>query len=694
MAASVKEAIVEGAKLCLNSEASNQSTFITYSTLLEVQLELLRDLHAKERIGVLSVLRDTLVGETTGDQKKDEILIERCGWDLVNVLPPILTAKEDVAAFTSGERSASWIIVEDILDRIVNRCSPKEIYMVAMERLSMLQWPEGSNLIKAETAVQFCCLLRLLTQTIPKINAKAPAKFLREPIFQIYTAIAAIETGHLGKRKRDSRTDEIATRLVVQSLDFVKQNLASVGKPTDLDLKRPISDPKGEARWLLLQCLTNIFEHTIATLKLHFLTQYEIRNHSRHIVPGSSNYMTEDAKLWKVWQNAINDAMSTFASFSTPNETLLEAARQSNGTEGDEEDFAGDELSEIGIVTIIAFQLASHTSPDTYPLSASLDSHQFSNLSSLYRTIITAKNGLLSQPSTIAEKALFVCAYLVDNIKVPVVMDELFKVQGQGSDSEHQVSSADIDPNSPCLMGFIQACICPCRTTTTNFYAQSVVIFSATQEDATLRFQAFSVLRRFLYHCDEPARLFILQQLLETCPMISVRAETLNLLKEQVANALSNQAESPFASAAMLQVFGPLIFSQPVKSTHGSIDVTEFWESFDFNMHALNFLLLLIMQGSSKDDKTGIWTNLNSLIYDFIAALESGLPQIREHVEEQQNTADENASGDDDQDNHDLPVLPYLTAQDKDMMHDRQVLNLEMMQCVLDRIHQVIEKKR
>ena len=58
--------------------------------------------------------------------------------------------------------------------------------------------------------------------------------------------------------------------------------------------------------------------------------------------------------------------------------------------------------------------------------------------------------------------------------------------------------------------------------------------------NADLRYAAYQLIHCFIDMCTTEAQLFVLLKLLEGCPFQPMRAATVNLLKDRIANAFDN----------------------------------------------------------------------------------------------------------------------------------------------------------
>ncbi|KAI7860737.1 hypothetical protein BDC45DRAFT_430218, partial [Circinella umbellata] len=126
---------------------------------------------------------------------------------------------------------------------------------------------------------------------------------------------------------------------------------------------------------------------------------------------------------------------------------------------------------------------------------------------------------------------------------------------------------------------------------------QGLEIISSTAAmcpNADLRYAAYQMIRCFIDMCTAEAQLFVLLKLLESCPFQPMRAATVNLLKDRIANAFENDDDSNFFNSHVIaDKFFPLLFQKPSPS--------KLWETYGYEMQVLNLYLYLLMRDKSDN---------------------------------------------------------------------------------------------
>ncbi|RUS23497.1 hypothetical protein BC938DRAFT_475040, partial [Jimgerdemannia flammicorona] len=182
-----RAAIADGADLCLKvsleplalkftvldtsrSEKYYRRTllfYITYSTLLEIHLADPAKFTPDQQLALLTLLKQTL---TVADPEQDEAkvclslflefsenkqgstkltfdiyhqanLLHHIGWDLITVLSPYLLVPDPNADTISSPRQ----LTSDILAHIAEQCSPREIYLMLLQRLGTIDWARAED---------------------------------------------------------------------------------------------------------------------------------------------------------------------------------------------------------------------------------------------------------------------------------------------------------------------------------------------------------------------------------------------------------------------------------------------------------------------------------------------------------------------------------------------------------------------
>ncbi len=80
-------------------------------------------------------------------------------------------------------------------------------------------------------------------------------------------------------------------------------------------------------------------------------------------------------------------------------------------------------------------------------------------------------------------------------------------------------------------------------TTLTHLY-QAISVFASTSPNETLRFISFKLLSHLITLCKDDARIFLLRELLTSCPFETMKSAAIEIVKENVAQGLNKAYES------------------------------------------------------------------------------------------------------------------------------------------------------
>lgn len=121
---------------------------------------------------------------------------------------------------------------------------------------------------------------------------------------------------------------------------------------------------------------------------------------------------------------------------------------------------------------------------------------------------------------------------------------------------------------------------------------QVVVSVASTCPDASIRFFAYHLVRKFLAFGNEQVKVFLYQELLDGCPFPSMKTAAIGILKDQIDRSFQDD-KSVFASPLVTDVFFPLIFKV---NKDWSQRPSEFWNDYSHVMQALNLYYYLLLK--------------------------------------------------------------------------------------------------
>jgi len=248
---------------------------------------------------------------------------------------------------------------------------------------------------------------------------------------------------------------------------------------------------------------------------------------------------------------------------------------------------------------------------------------------------------------------------------------------------------------------------------------QAISTFASTSPNEYLRFIAFQLLSRFISLCKDDAKIFLLCELLTSCPFETMKSAAIGIVKENIAQGLNRVYESKstdkvsiFASRIIVDTFLPHIlrFESP------SILVNEknFSEKHSFIMQGLNFYLFLLMRDEKNltgvwDDKQisetnkeyidpikkkcDIWINecgkkIQELSKNFQDQFHADHSHILSNLSEKQQTMEFDISFEEDS----LNSMSLTPSQELKVLQ-YNLFNMHLVQDAIDRVQQVLAKK-
>lgn len=207
-------------------------------------------------------------------------------------------------------------------------------------------------------------------------------------------------------------------------------------------------------------------------------------------------------------------------------------------------------------------------------------------------------------------------------------------------------------------------------------------------DNRELRMLALEVFRSYPCKFDSKGRRKLIQALLLSVKHAGVLGLVIHELKENVASNLNSQKLDPNFSGRNLNQLVRLACTLP------EAEQTDLLEWSDCIMPALNLLIFLFVR--DKENKTGIYAVSQSLQEGYLAQLKTGLDLTKAHYElklkdltessykEKADKMSVSVSG---------QILPNLPKDQEKKVVEAAICSLDMMQCVLVRAVQAMEKK-
>ncbi|KAI8391570.1 uncharacterized protein BYT42DRAFT_200079 [Radiomyces spectabilis] len=238
------------------------------------------------------------------------------------------------------------------------------------------------------------------------------------------------------------------------------------------------------------------------------------------------------------------------------------------------------------------------------------------------------------------DKGLLAFLFLSDQVHTKVTLDMLEKMIPGPVGDEWEM---------PALKGF-----------------QLVAMAAPLSPDQDIRFLIYKLIDRFLDLCSDDARLLVLLELIDRCPMPTMKASAIGLLKDQVDKAFKASGDEPscFSSRIVVDKFFPILYRVEKKWSEKD---EHFWDDFTFIMQAANFYLYLLIRDRSNQTHVRDTEQSDWMQEKYVAPLKGFISRLREKYEKE-------------------------NALTKEESLDIKIMQLNMLTLVIDRISQEISK--
>lgn len=207
-------------------------------------------------------------------------------------------------------------------------------------------------------------------------------------------------------------------------------------------------------------------------------------------------------------------------------------------------------------------------------------------------------------------------------------------------------------------------------------------------DNRELRMLALEVFRSYPSKFDTKGRRKLIQALLLSIKHAGVLGLVIHELKENVASNLNTENLDPNFSGRNLSKLVRVACTLP------EAEQTDLLEWSDCIMAALNLLIFLFVR--DKKNKTGIYAVSQSLQEGYLAQLKKGLDLTKAHYElKMKELAGSSSREKEDKMSVSVggQILPNLPKDQEKKVVEAAICSLDMMQCVLVRAVQAIEKK-
>ncbi|CEG67175.1 hypothetical protein RMATCC62417_03642 [Rhizopus microsporus] len=339
----------------------------------------------------------------------------------------------------------------------------------------------------------------------------------------------------------------------------------------------------------------------ILNLDMQLSNKYFEKSYSKYSMKRSVEQQEDNEHMLKLTQRCVTLANTYEFSYEKMFQLLNSIKRKQCYLPPDEEVIENDRqminarlypLNYEGIASLLSISLYNQ-----FASQHTIDLDAF-NLAKTYIDILIH---LMMQPSdriNTIDKAMFVALYISDKIHVNLSMEDIETIIED---------PAEIGVGIPVTRIF-----------------QVVASVASTCPDASIRFFAYHLVRKFLAFGNEQVKVFLYQELLDGCPFPSMKTAAIGILKDQIDQSFQDD-KSVFASPLVIDVFFPLIFKV---NKDWPQRPSEFWNDYSHVMQALNLYYYLLLK--DKHNKTAIWTsqNINKMNKEYLTPIRHCLDTI------------------------------------------------------------------
>ncbi|KAI7862800.1 hypothetical protein BDF14DRAFT_1885705 [Spinellus fusiger] len=535
-------------------------------------------------------------------ERLDELLtdlIKRFGWEMVDYVVPFLTSTHGDIEACKGVRRVS----SQLLEKISETCSYRELYILTSERLSLVDWEMCLNEeeVCVKTAIESIEIFKRLGKALERCkNTKVFDSFIVYPVryciktLHFLKRVLCVHSSWRSPTEKPNRWDDIAYSVTSSILDLIEYGSVYTAKSDGtMDLSKAYND--------------------------HYHAKYKIQEPELY----SNNASFSERKKSPVFELAMR-SIKLISLLGVTADDLLNIRRnpllifdELSPTDDDNDRDTihptNFPLSYNGIASVFIMSTYDQCLK-RQDLNQTCQSD--SSVPILYKQLCRKYLGLLLnllmniENDLHVDKTLFALLYLSDNIDMNVTLATLDK---------EILGPVGIE-----------------KTLEMTRVFQIISSAASLSENSEFRFLAYRLLGRFLDICNDEARMFLMMELHKNCPYPTMKVAAIGLLKEQVNrcfNRTNNMHPSIFTSRVLVDEFFSVIF-QGNSEWCNSEDV--FWEDYSYQIQALNFYLYLLIR-DRYENKTTVWDKENQYWMDknYMSIIELTVDKWTMHYKEE-----------------------------------------------------------
>ncbi|CAB4445915.1 unnamed protein product [Rhizophagus irregularis] len=551
-----KSAIEEVTNQCLEKLEQDPSDIECHSALVSTLEKILcspTNYSEQEQVDLLNSLKFSIL-PLNEDGKKIKLL-KQISWELFTLMIPFLSLTPNLA--------------QEILQSIAQHNNVRETHLMIMERLSWLEWKNQYH-----SVMEFSSLVNILKIVLNRLDREKLINFLPETIKAIVCIWPVLDK--LEDKHKNIIIDSLIqfTEIIAELIEVEKKEFKLSSMPEEL---------YNQEYYLTNYLVVTSFEKFIRSTHIPMSPTYYEMYHPKFNVPWKHKQSLDTqaidiARLDKLIKTSIKAHISIDQLVNYINNFVKSPDSSERGRKfpiGDFPILPNGVLVYVASIMYYQFMPQDDSSAEKSVIPLSPE-YLFRNLTSIASKYLSSDVNELEM----ADKTLLVLLYLAER------------------NEENTISSDNLESK-----------LSKDGTTIVHLY-QAITTFASTSPNEYLRFIAFQLLSRLITLCKDDAKIFLLKELLTSCPFETMKSAAIGIVKDNIAQGLnkaykrkSADKSSIFASRVIVDTFLPHILR--FESSSVLVNEKEFSEKHGFIMQGLNFYIFLLM----RDEKnlTGVW---------------------------------------------------------------------------------------
>ncbi|CAG8544043.1 23139_t:CDS:10, partial [Rhizophagus irregularis] len=430
----------------------------------------------------------------------------------------------------------------------------RETHLMIMERLSWLEWKNQYH-----SVMEFSSLVNILKIVLNRLDREKLINFLPETIKAIVCIWPVLDK--LEDKHKNIIVDSLIqfTEIIAELIEVEKKEFKLSSMPEEL---------YNQEYYLTNYLVVTSFEKFIRSTHIPMSPTYYEMYHPKFNVPWKHKQSLDTqaidiARLDKLIKTSIKAHISIDQLVNYINNFVKSPDSSEKGRKfpiGDFPILPNGVLVYVASIMYYQFMPQDDSSAEksVIPLSSE---YLFRNLTSIASKYLSSDVNELEM----ADKTLLVLLYLAER------------------NEENTISSDNLESK-----------LSKDGTTIVHLY-QAITTFASTSPNEYLRFIAFQLLSRLITLCKDDAKIFLLKELLTSCPFETMKSAAIGIVKDNIAQGLNKAYKRKSADKVIIvDTFLPHILR--FESSSVLVNEKEFSEKHGFIMQGLNFYIFLLMR--------------------------------------------------------------------------------------------------